>query len=330
MMRRKRQQSGFALLLTLVLLMIAVVALAQVARQSAGEALHALDAGEELQRRWAVTSSRATLLPRAVGVLNEASGTDWRVSCELSGMPFELVFTDEQAKYNPTAMGLLQVNGDPLVTPRQMTSVVRNLSQTRHGSGRAMASQVVLRPTVAFESKPGDRVQRTLNDAEFAVYQGYGQLFDAASAQELLGEAGRPGMAANLTCWGNGRLNINRAPKPVIEQMLLPILGASGATAFLLAREDDPGLTPRDWLNTITDVSPPRRALAEAMLVDETQAQGLWVVAHGRTRSWHTFSVREYISEHEREQASSLLPAARETDEEELPPDPLQRYDFAW
>ncbi|MGB0766887.1 MAG: hypothetical protein ACPGYV_04180 [Phycisphaeraceae bacterium] len=144
---KRRRQSGFALLLTLVLLMIAAVALSHTARLSAGEALHALEQSEQLQRRWAVASLRETLLPRAAGLLAEASavpvdengdpilgpnralpGTDLRVRCELAGLGYDLVFTDEQAKFNPTIFAALQHDDRPLFNKRQLRSTIQELT----------------------------------------------------------------------------------------------------------------------------------------------------------------------------------------------------------
>jgi|GEM_PF-1033965 len=351
MKRLHRSQHGFALLLTLVLLMIAAVTLSQVARQSAGDALHALDASEALQRRWAVTSCRATLLPRAAGVLASAAygpeddegspltlarrqppGTDLRVSCELAGVAYELVFTDEQAKYNPTAIGVLQLDGKPLISKQALHTAMLELSGAREDPKRLGGGSVVLRPMVDLDGLDKDKTANPnpSQDELPAVFGAYGQLFEGVGAQHLLGEAGHRGAATNLTCWGDGRLNLYRAPKAVIKRALVPVLGSEAVTEFLVVRHETPDLTPKDWINTLTQVSPERRAFAESLVVERSQTQGLWVVAHGRTRSWYTFSVREYLPQDEQEQALNALDADPEGGDKETPPDPLQRYDFIW
>ena len=63
-MRAPRGQPGFVLLMSLVLILLAGVALAHVAHRSIRGALESQSAAEELRRRWAVTSCRATFLPR--------------------------------------------------------------------------------------------------------------------------------------------------------------------------------------------------------------------------------------------------------------------------
>lgn len=350
MKRSPHRQHGFALLLTLVLLMIAAVTLSQVARQSAGEALHALDASEDLQRRWAVTSCRATLLPRAAGVLASAAqgpvddkagplpvarrlppGTEFRVMCELAGVPCELVFTDEQAKYNPTAIGFLEVDGKSLVNKRAMRTAISELSGAREDPERLGGGSVLLRPMLDLdEQEDKDGTAASSQDEPPLLYDGYGQLFDGVGPQYLMGQSGQPGAAANVTCWGDGRLNLYRAPTSVIKKVLVPVLGAQGCAEFLVARNEMPGLTSEDWLSTLVQVSPDRRALAQSLLVERSQTQGLWVVAHGRTRSWHTFSVREYTPEDKQQPASNHRATDAEDVSDESPPDPIQRYDFSW
>jgi len=117
-MKRRSQQPGFALLMTLVLVLLAGVALTGLARRSMERAVDAQGAAHELKRRWVITSSRAALLGRAEQILRNAEQPDPEsqqrdtetaprtpvprlfVSCELAGIDYTLAITDEQAKLN--------------------------------------------------------------------------------------------------------------------------------------------------------------------------------------------------------------------------------------
>lgn len=352
MKRVNHNPNGFALLLTLVLLMIGAVALAHVARQSAGEALHALEVREELQRRWAVTSCRETLLPRASGILTRAAqgpvdaegvplsgrrriptSTDLRVSCELAGLAYDIVLTDEQAKFNPTALAAIAIEDKPISNKRALRRVVHELAGFDNRRNADQRGSVVLHPLngVDAEGKPiedegpaGERQD---------VYGGYGQLFEGVSPQALVGDASRRGVASLLTCWGDGRLNMKRAPDEVVKRTLKPLLGQEGVLQLLDARAEAPGVEASVLMQAVVDAEPELKAIATSLLTDTSQVQGLWVVAHGRGRSWHTFSVRERVPQHELEEAEEAAAEnADSSDPEEQPKpiSPLRRHDFAW
>ena len=351
MRRTKRNSCGFALLLTLVLLMIGGIALAHVARQSAGEALHALEAREELQRRWAVTSCRETLLPRASGLLTQAAqgpvdaegvplsgrrrvpmSTDLRVSCELAGLNYDIILTDEQAKFNPATLAAMAIEEKPM-TNRALQRIVYELGGFDNRRKLGQQGNVVLRPLIGVDAD-GKPIEDDGSESERPdVYVGYGQLFEGVSPEALVGDASRRGVSSRLTCWGDGRLNIKRAADEVVEQTLEPLLGQEAVRQLLEARAEAPGLGVNELMQAVVDADPEFKATATVLLAEISQVQGLWVVAHGRSRSWHTFSVREQVPKHELEAAEeAAAETADPTDKkaESKPISPFRRYDFAW
>ena len=77
-MKSRAAPSGFALLLTLLLVVIVGIALAGLARWSMLGAVESRDAAEEVQRRWAIVSCQATflpLVPELLEVAEEGPGT---------------------------------------------------------------------------------------------------------------------------------------------------------------------------------------------------------------------------------------------------------------
>ena len=344
-----RRQHGYALLLTLVLLMVGAVALASVARQSTREALDAKTRAESLQRRWAVMSCRSTLLPRAQGLLaDDHNPSDrassqrlpaWpevRVSCELAGIDYDLVLTDEQAKFNPTAMSTLMLDGQAVVHERALTAAVNALVVLDSNANSRSGLTVRLRPMLGLDSDG-----QLVSDAKAGssgpstgIYTGYGQLFDRVSPGELVGTRSRPGVGSQVTCWGDGRINMSRASPAVIRRTLAPVLGSEGVAELLAERKQSPGLRPAKWLDAVSDATPTQRALASAMLTESSNAHGLWVIAHGQTRSRYAFSVRVYTPveqlEAMREELTQSSPEATDLLDLEPLPDPVQYYDYAW
>lgn len=342
----RRRQRGFALLLTLVLLMIAAVALARVARQSAGEAIQVKAQTEDLQRRWAMTSCRATLLPRAQGLLmagaqGEKLGPgvrvrpgELRLSCELSGLAYDLVLTDEQTKYNPTAMGALRLGEDKLVTELQLRAAVRDLSGM---SGEQIATSVRLRPLIGIDAQGNEIApdKRRATSELPGLYVSYGQLFNQVPPDALVGTYDRPGIASRLTCWGDGRLNLAHTSSDVMKRVLGPVLSGEGVQQLLIARSESPEVDAKKWIEAAVAATPEERMLAQALATERSNAQGLWVIGRGQTRSWYSLSVRVYTPlsdlEAKREaQAEGLSPQEKQALAEKPLPDPIRRYDFTW
>lgn len=345
------RQHGFALLLVLVLVMLAGVALAAVARQSVREALETRGATEALQRRWAVISCRSTLLPRVQGALAQAdavpTGEDGRplpgtpprepdahrwYRCTLAGIDYDLVLTDEQAKYNPTVMRLL-------TDDRAMRDALRDLTPSGAGSAARREQRVALRPLVGIDASGRPIEERPGEQQRHAAYAGYGQLFADSSPRALLGTADRPGAAHRVTCWGDGRLNIERAPRRVVMAALEPVLGRDGVNELLAARDEAPGLGLSGWLKSVGSATPTQQHQARVVLTESTQCQGLWVIARGRTRVWASLSVREVVpmsrAEAEAQAVNNALLSQRgragdEPAEAIEPYDPVRYYDFAW
>jgi hypothetical protein len=298
-MNRRTAQSGFALLVALVLVVLAGVALAALARRSAAEALEARTAREELQRRWAVTSLRAALLGRVEELLDQAErgeGPDTRpaetylnrpmphlgIPCRLAGADYELVLTDEQAKLNLNR--LLAEAG------RAETAAAARLATASAGAAdQTAAGQLSIRPFVP--SSLGPLVPASLRSSPLAAVGGYGQVFAGAAPERLVGREGAPGLAEAVTCWGDGRVNLRRAPEAVVRQACDKALGRDVVTLLLAARRRDPYRPLEAILAELDEVDEAQRAGVKDRLTDRSTCHGLWVIARGPQRSWYTFAV---------------------------------------
>ena len=283
---RRTRPTGFALLMTLVLVLLAGVALVGLARRSAIGALEAQSQVERLQRHWAVKSLQATLLERVDDLLAEAetatAGPDQegvpaalivpelRVTCFLSGSEYELVLTDEQAKVDVN-----RVLRDS--SPAEAAALVRRLVEsTAFG-----AVEVQVRPWRLHRAAQGQAVG------------GYGQVFPEATPEALLGRHDEPGAASAVTCWGGGALSVRRASDAAILLSCRRTMGPDLVNELVAARRRVPpqDLTIARLIAAMDSVSEPERRTIQSCLTDGSTAHGLWIVAHGKQRSWHHLSI---------------------------------------
>ncbi len=289
-------ERGFALLLVVVLVMVCGVMLSGFAGRSGGEALVARDRVEDLQRRWASISLREALLPSVEALLREAEGRadegaegdvanspsrsvlggtrlaggavgELRVVVSLGGLAHELVLTDEQAR----------VRVDRLLSDRGRLAAEAEVARLL--GGRRLGMRVSLSPVVmAAGGEP--------------EVSGYGQVFAAVLPERLVGSGVGDGVAGGgVTCWGDGRLNVQRADEAAIQLVCEGLLGEAGVQALLAGRDRDAFASLEELLRGVGGMHPLLRGELEGVLTDRSGCHGVWVVSRGRQRDWVTLSV---------------------------------------
>ena len=286
-------RQGFALLMTLVLVLIAGTVLTGIARLSMTEAMHAQSAEEELQRRWAVRSMTATLLPRAEQILDDAEGgrerlfamakgrkfkqpdpvAQLQIECRLAGLDYRLVVSDEQAKVN---VNRLVDDVGPGASRRVLLGLVRN---TRTSDQRPVP--VRLRPVMSASA-------RTLSDLG-----SFGQVFERTEPGDLMGPSQRPGASARVTCWGDGKMTLRRVPKAVLHGACDRKIGRAVIRELLVARGKRPYASLGELMKTMDSLDDETQELIQAYLKDDSSCHGLWIEARGRARSWYSFAIGE-------------------------------------
>jgi type II secretory pathway component PulK len=289
----RRRQSGFALLMVLVLVALAGVALAGLARRSLSGALESKTAVEAMQRRWAVRSARHTLLGRAERILDTAErGVDdrgepaeqyqndpmpeLRVECELAGAAYELVITDEQSKLNVnTALADAE--------PSQVRASVTALSPVK--LSRRGEPGVRLRPLAHAEP---------LKEAglHLPMIRAYGQLFENVPPGRLVGRDRASAFAGRITCWGDGRVNIRRAPEAVIRRACGEQVSAVALNLLLRQRDRTPYASLKQMLDEADQIDAEQRGRIQQHLTDASTSHGLWVIARGEQRDRHHLAIR--------------------------------------
>ena len=105
---------------------------------------------------------------------------------------------------------------------------------------------------------------------------------------------GNPGaVSANLTCWGNGAVNVRRASERTITQMCTPIITSLQIEKLLAARArlSDNGTT--DALFNAAHLGPPETSLLASRLTTVSAVHSLWVQSRGHSGTQRSLFVRD-------------------------------------
>ncbi len=298
----REQRRGYILLLVLVTLVISSVALSSLARVSLRRGLDALQAQDELQRRWGVISCQRTLLPAAARLFQEreeSQGTRPSVPLPpviqetllLGGQRIELLLADEDAKVNLNS--LYNAAGQ---------------SETESGLMRLLGTNgvhaVALSPEVP--SQAASRRSVSLLDAgqpeedDMAIrpaFCSWGEVFDLRRLRERLGDARLiAGLTREVTCWGNGRLNLRRASDDAVLTICRPIVADGLARRLLQRYRENPhlelGLLIEKEVN-----SPEEQAQMLELLGESSSSFSLWTEVTSTRFRQQRFAVRQTDAE---------------------------------
>lgn len=284
-----RTRRGFVLLTVLFVLALMAVALAGVCRTGLRRTMRASDAADELQRRWGATSLRTSLLPHADDLVDAANVpgaapvSTVHLAAMLGGQRFDLDVADEQAKANVNA--LYAATGSRPATE----AAVREL---------AAAAGVRATPRLTMAVKPPHR-KAASTDAEDQAADSAGGRPAAAvgSPSEVFPDADFDALraaTANLTCWGNGRVNVVRASAAVLRRMLSPELSAAQVQRLLAARADRPADKVRvDDLIAAAGADTAAGLIASDRLTTVSTVHSVWLVARGRSGTTRALWVRD-------------------------------------
>lgn len=264
----KRTRQGFALVMTLVLIALAVATLSRITSRGLALILEARTRSEQLQAEWATLSSRLAILANSERLfgdsdaLAESAGTGWPYPSEhfgafrVGGITYKLLLTDEQSKPNLNAIHEL----DPTALPAI-------LAEAQH------ATAAPLRRDAASPI-------RSL-DAEGRVYDSWGRVVDLAKLSPTC--AGAESMVAitrQFSIVDDNRLNVRRASDESLRRTAELALTAAEAQKLVEARLGYSG----DLRDLLTSVEIPSRRLVSLrrLLTDRSSAYTLWVWSESR------------------------------------------------
>ena len=269
----RRRSGGFILLMVLVLLALAATALAGVCRTSMRNELAVQDEVDDLQRRWGVLSCREAVLPQAELLLRRAELAANRpvrsipMTVSLGGQTFAMVVADEQAKIDVNTVYASQ--GRPAVE-----RVVRNAAERLGGGGRLSAAlRADLRPgpaSIAFGS--------------------FGQLFTSDDPARI------ERVSDDLSCWGDGKLMLQRASATALEAVCEPIIGVAGMRRIEAIQSVDPTASVAVVLSDPQIAQTGQTTQLNDVLTDVSHCHSLWIMQTDRAapgRASYHFAISE-------------------------------------
>lgn len=278
---RPARRKGFILVMTLVLIAIAGIILAGLARHSLQLAIEAVDGQTELQRRWGsvcveqvIFHNSKLLLERQMEAdeVRSLSQRNLQVVNRLQGeivlgdLTFIFQLADEEAKVN--------LNTLYRELPQQ-----HNLEEIINGLMEQPIS-VLLRPDLS-----------SGQSSRLPVFHSWGQVFE----YERLGNSEPVALEiANavdqLTCWGNGKLNTRTASKESLALVVSLALNKKDTQRLLERREEKPSEAIRSAANALGLRSRQRRKLLQ-LLSEKTSTYSMWLTISTPGQRWHEFHV---------------------------------------
>lgn len=278
--RMETSRRGFVLVMTLMLIAIAAVALASAGRSSMGLAVDAVRARSELQHRWCGISGRHAVLRLAPLILDAAASESDRppgsvqTHIRLNGFDYSLMLSDEQAKVNLNAM--LRDSGR-----EQTITYIR-----RRCGGQEWADKIILpinRPSAPDGGLGGP-------DANHRDIISINHVFPGFDPSSLERESDYPLDA--LTCWGDGRVNLSRAPGDLVHTALKARLSTADIDDLHEVLDTTPGLTLAD---AFKDIGVSEEDIPDLMkrLTLESSCYSLWLTTRTAKRGWYELSVLE-------------------------------------
>ncbi|MCC7409228.1 MAG: hypothetical protein IT442_14275 [Phycisphaeraceae bacterium] len=295
-----RQPRGFALILTLMLLVVAGTALGVVTRLSLARAADAAHAQQELQLRWGTISLHNLLLSRPEKILQQAEESSEtplpfvRDALNLGGVTFTWTVADEQAK----------VNLNTILARHDLTQATAVAGRVAVAAGQAISAE--LRPlrssspeqtdtssSIASGGGGGGGDSESSKDAT-GSFGSFEQVYPRATLEELFGLELGPdhGIAANLTLWGDGKVNFHRADAETMAEACQPTLSAGTIGELVSLRTRRPGITVAEAVGQI-ELKDDQRQAAMELLTDRSTCYSVLLTAQSRHRSWHRLIVIE-------------------------------------
>ena len=285
------RRGAFVLVMVLALLTVCALCLAGLARRSLDAGEQAATARTDLQRRWGIISCQRTYLPLARDLLEAeanalpAQARVWplpsSVSVEfvLGDLHFSVLLADEDAKANLNAIARGSPDGEKTVASllEERIAGIEGLAVNT----QSLSTQSALSQSTTGSSQPS------------AIFRSWGQVFEPTNA-------GSPGeLAARLrdatreiTLWGSGRLNIQRASDGAIRLVCGNQI-APDFLARLISRRHEPGITGLAALLDELALRQSDRSTLERLLTDRSSRYSVWILVQSPQRSWATLTIAD-------------------------------------
>jgi len=265
--------------MSLVLIVIAAVLMAGIARYSLSIALEASDARQSLQDRWASASLSRAVLSRADKLLAQhVSGNTLRdvelasrypatYTVRLGNLDYELFLDEENRKLN--------LNGLSSAGGREQ--VLKTFHLLRQSSS-----------TLWLRSQLGQS-----QSANTQRLESWGQVFRLEELPDT--ETPAAWLMANtrqLTCWGDGRIHYRKASDLVLQAGAQAAVGPVTAVRLVNLRRQSPSLKLNQLLDELALRQSEKLRLRDR-LTDESTCYSLWLTRKGSERTFYSLMVTE-------------------------------------
>ena len=277
-MIRRYRDSGFALVIVLLVIVISGTVLASCARYSCQKAIEASKAQRELQIRWGSLSCKEVILNSAEAVLQESidgevpalvERSNRYLSLSFGGLAYHLLLSDEQAKMNV------------------------NTTLRYRGAQGVAESLVALQQDMPLHLlQRGSNKETGQEDSETTSYSFFDDLLVYDHPTQLVSLVDpTQRISSKITFWTDGQINFRRASIQVLQEAVKGLVDDSLLGELLQIRESLPDCTLGEALSQMEMKSSQRNQLLR-YITDQSNCYSLWVVVDEKTRLWH----RLYVS----------------------------------
>lgn len=283
-----RRRSGYALLMTVILLALAASTMATVARRSYATVLDASRAERRIQREWLVYSV-GQLLPGADALMPEAREGDLTprgrrdMTIHLGSQQVALRIADEQSKVNLNTLW----NG---TEPQRFTAGLQELGRRGRDGGRIAAPAAMT---------DFHRRAREL-ETSLPSFMSFEQIWDEAGVRAMMfGDIEVVGVLDRVTLWGNGRIRADRADLEALQGFLHPLLTRRQidqlAAYFtpLTSADDAPPSADIEQLAEVLDLTDRQQRILPERLTDASECFSARITINDGMRSWPILLVHE-------------------------------------
>lgn len=269
--RHHKQRDGYVLIMTLVLIAVAALSVAGIARRSLLVATESIEAEHELQRHWGATSCRRLLLEKADEIFMklEAPHEDGRLpwpapskisaQVELAGTTYRLWLSDEDAKLN-----------------------LNKLRERFPKQSRDIISQVV-DPLTPLQLSP-DLSSQARQKKRW--YSSWGQVVDLSRAWQAESLEPLMNTTTSITCWGNRKLNIHRVSDELLLLVASKVVTQGIGQKLLEARTK---ATSLEWKELVKPLALKRKdeLALKAWFDEKSTCYSLWLELDDGHRQWY-------------------------------------------
>ena len=308
MMSRQLSQrrSGFILVYCLLVVALAGILLARMATKSFAQLNDARAAAESMKRRWAILSSREALLanPEQLFELDQEAGSD-----------LDSLSLYDQDERNPRGV----VEHELLLSGFRVRVVLSdensklNLNQVARWSGSSAIRRVVQ------DSLPSSSTMRVRPTAPQDI-RNWSDLFDL-SRKDDDDPLDQLRIGSSLfTCWGDGRINVLRAPEAVTRQAARWHLTTRETERFVESLNADSFANLQNAIQSLGLRESVATDLSQTF-VESSSSYSLWIVVESNTRSWHNLFVLE---------SGKDTPEGTDEDAGVQNKETSQRHSFVW